>query len=158
MTRIAILLLLASLAHAGELPDAPHLKMRPPEVMQDDGPFQGENNIVHNLPTQVIAGPPRNLDWRFITAHGVYAGAVAFDLLETSRGVSHGCAEASSNLGPHPSDKKLIAYGLIEFSLITTMDYFLKRSHVPGLSYVGAGIGTFKHVRGGYKWTRTGCL
>jgi len=101
---------------------------------------------------------PRNLDWRFVAAHAIYAGALAFDLRETSVGVGHGCEEASSNLGPFPSNGRLVAVGSLEFGLVTTMDYLLKRTRVPGLSYVGAAIGTFKHARGGYAWTRTNCL
>lgn len=153
MRLTALTLLCCSFACAGELPDAPHLKMRPLiETYSSD-----ERMIVHNTPS-VAPRTPRNLDWRFLAAHGVYAGALSFDLYLTARGVSNGCEEASSNLGPFPSNKRIVGYGLVEFGLVTTMDYFLKRTHVPGLSYVGAGIGTFKHQRGGRAWLRTDCL
>jgi hypothetical protein len=118
-----------------------------------------EANIVHNSPSYAPE-PPRNLDWRFLTAHGVYAGAVIFDDLITMKGLGRPCGfvEGNSDLGPNPSAQKMAIHGLVEFAAVTTMDYFLKRTHVPGLSYIGAGIGTAKHLHGGIQWLNTGCF
>jgi hypothetical protein len=118
-----------------------------------------EANIVHNSPSYAPE-PPRNLDWRFLTAHGVYAGSVIFDDLITMKGLGRPCGfvEGNSDLGPNPSAQKMAIHGLVEFAAVTTMDYFLKRTHVPGLSYIGAGIGTAKHLHGGIQWLNTGCF
>lgn len=150
----------AQTAPAQALPDTPSftrpvLTLRPPA--HADGPFEGENGLVHNSPA-FAQKPARNLDWRFLAAHGVYASALAFDLMLTKQGVSHGCEEASQALGPYPGTGRIVGYGLGEFAAVMTLDYLLKRTHVTGLSYIGAGIGTFKHVRGGMAWTRTNCL
>lgn len=143
--------------------DIPALKTRPPgkTTWHDDAPFVGENVVVHNYPNAPIPQKNRtsNLDWRFITAHAVYGASEAFDLTLTKRGVSHGCQEANYALGPYPSTGRIVGYGIGEFVALTTMDYFLKRTHVPGLSYVGATIGTIKHITGGKEWlNQPGCL
>ncbi len=118
-----------------------------------------EANIVHNSPSHEPVSQ-RNLDWRFLTAHGVYAGAVIFDDLITMKGLGRPCGfvEGNNDLGPNPTAKSMAIHGLVEFAAVTTMDYFLKRTHVPGLSYVGAGIGTAKHLHGGIQWVNTGCF
>lgn len=139
---LAFLLPLGS-APAQNLPDAPYMSA----------------TTVHNSPASFDhPRVQRSLDWRFISAHGIYASALVFDDLVTIRGVSHGCAEANPDLGPRPTGKQLAIHGAIEFAAVTAMDYLLKRTHVPGLSYVGVGIGTLKHVRGGVEWVRTNCL
>ncbi len=162
MKLTAFTLLCCSFACAGELPDAPHLKMRSPAKTYSPD----ERMIVHNSPA-ASAKSSRNLDWQFLAAHGMYAGALTFDLLETSRGVSNGCEEASQALGPHPGTGRIVGYGIGEFAVVTAMDYGLRRwgQHIDSpqwmqraLGTLGASIGTFKHARGGYKWTRTGCL
>lgn len=109
----------------------------------------------------------RVFDWQFATVHSVYAGSLIFDDLLTSRGVSHGCAEANQDLGIHPSARQLAIHGLIEFGLVTAGDAGLKalgrRQDVPRwlsrtVGSLGAAIGTFKHVQGGMAWTQTNCL
>lgn len=117
-----------------------------------------QSGEVHNSPSFALKSP-RNLDWHFITAHSVYAGSLAFDMTVTKIGVSNGCHEANGALGPHPSTGRIVGYGLAEFGAITAMDYLLKRTHIPALSYVGASIGTFKHISGGRQWLQQGgCL
>ncbi len=145
--KLAIVLsfLLATMS-ASELPDAPHLNIRP---------ATGDPNVVHNTPSDTSKSP-RNLDWRFLTAHGIYAGSVAFDGLITAKGLGRPCGlvEGNTDLGPNPSSKKIAIHSLVEFAAVTMMDYFLKRTHVSGLSYVGASIGTIKHVHGGAQWVK----
>ncbi len=116
-------------------------------------------NVVHNSPSYAPEST-RNLDWRFLTAHGVYAGAVIFDDLITMKGLGRPCGfvEGNSDLGPNPTAKSMAIHGLVEYAAVTTMDYFLKRTRVPGLSYIGAGIGTAKHLHGGIQWLNTGCF
>jgi hypothetical protein len=118
-----------------------------------------EANVVHNSPSHKPEAA-KNLDWRFLTAHGVYAGAVTFDDLITMKGLGRPCGfvEGNSDLGPNPTAKSMAIHGLVEFAAVTTMDYFLKRTRVPGLSYIGAGIGTAKHLHGGFQWLNTGCF
>jgi len=147
MKQAILLLLLLTMMSASELPDAPHLSMRQP-VTPDP-------NVVHNTPSYAPK-PPRNLDWRFLTTHGIYAGSVAFDGLVTAKGLGRPCGlvEGNSDLGQNPSAKKIAIHGLVEFSAVTTMDYLFKRTRIPGLSYIGASIGTVKHVHGGTQWVK----
>jgi hypothetical protein len=135
-------------------PVAPAANIQPNPTATD-----GEANIVHNSPSRRPESP-RNLDWRFLTAHGVYAGAVVFDDLITMKGLGRPCGfvEGNNELGPNPTAKSMAIHGLVEFAAVTTMDYFLKRTRVPGLSYIGAGIGTAKHLHGGIQWLNTGCF
>ena len=163
-TMTLALLFLSCLATAGELPDAPHLKMRGP--IETYGP--DERMIVHNSPSAFTpVGEHRVFDWQFVAVHGVYAGALAFDLALTSRGVGNGCEEASSNLGPHPSNNRIVAFGLAEFSGVVALDAGMKAlaryQRIPRWlatagGSLGAGIGIVKHLRGGMAWTRTACL
>jgi hypothetical protein len=156
--------LLVGILSAENLPDAPSLKARTHGFVMV---APGDPNVVHNSPSTLKSETTRTLNWQFLTANGIYAAATTFDLLETSRGVSNGCEEASQALGPHPSTGRIVGYGIAEFAGITAVDYGLKRwaRHIGtptwmqgALGTLGASIGTFKHVHGGYKWTQTGCL
>ncbi len=109
----------------------------------------------------------RIVDWSFVAIHGVHAAALSWDLLETSRGVSHGCEEASTTLGPHPSTGRMVGVGLAELGGVIALDVGMKAlARSKGLprwfaiagGSIGASIGTAKHLRGGYLWTQTGCL
>jgi hypothetical protein len=135
-------------------PVAPAANIQPNPTSTDN-----EANIVHNSPSRILESP-KNLDWRFLTAHGVYAGAITFDDLITMKGLGRPCGfvEGNNELGPNPTAKSMAIHGLVEFAAVTTMDYFLKRTRVPGLSYIGAGIGTAKHLHGGFQWLNTGCF
>lgn len=138
-----LVILALSLGASAELPDAPYMSA----------------TTVHNSVSYSQQKPSRNLDWRFITAHGIYGASLAFDMTLTKIGTSHGCAEANGALGKFPSTGRIVGYGLAEFGAITTMDYLFKRTHIPALSYIGASIGTFKHVSGGREWLQQGgCL
>ena len=145
---------LEGLLHPLRLTPAPAANIQPNPVTTD-----AEANIVHNSPSHAPESP-RNLDWRFLTAHGVYAGAVVFDDLITMKGLGRPCGfvEGNNELGPNPTARSMAIHGLVEFAAVTTMDYFLKRTRVPGLSYIGAGIGTAKHLHGGIQWLNTGCF
>lgn len=147
MKQVVLSLFLLTMASASELPDAPHLSMSAAVTL--------DPNVVHNTPS-FSPKAPRNLDWRFLTAHGVYASAVAFDGLVTAKGLGRPCGfvEGNTDLGQNPSVKKIAIYSLVEFSAVTAMDYVFKRTRMPGLSYIGASIGTIKHVHGGTQWVK----
>lgn len=147
---LCTLLLLCSTVVAGELPDAPHLKMRDHVVVTDD-PFLGEANVVHNA-ASFAPKPPRNFDWRFVAAHSVYLGSIAFDVYATHQGSQMPCGYVEGGGYGAKSTGSLVRNDLIEFAAVTTVDYLFKRSRVPALSYIGASVGTFKHSRGGAQW------
>lgn len=109
----------------------------------------------------------RLVDWSFVATHAVYGSMLAWDLKNTAVGVSNGCQEASSNLGPFPTNKKIVTNGIIEFSAVTIGDLGLKAlgRHLGTPKWLSitfgstaASIGTFKHTRGALAWTRTNCL
>lgn len=139
MKTILVLMLLAIVALGDERPVS----------------FDGENNVVHNAPSTLVHKPePRNFDWRFIAAHGVYASSIAFDVYATNKGEHMPCGYAEGGGYGAKTTGTLVRNDLIEFGLILGMDYMLKRTHVPGLSYVGSTIGTAKHLRGGAQWVQ----
>lgn len=139
------------LAFGEDLPDAPHLKTRTHGfiIVAPGDPFVGEANIVHN---NIVIGARRNLDWQFLTAHGVYLGAIAFDLTATNHGLHSPCGYTEGGGYGARSIGGIARNDLIEFAAVTTMDYLLKRTQVRGLSYIGAAIGTAKHAHGGAEW------
>lgn len=111
--------------------------------------------------------PYRILDWEFIAAHSIHAASLASDLYVTRRGVSNGCEEASSNLGPAPSTKRTVVVGIAEFGGVLVLDAGMKalarNKKLPRWvaelgGSMGASIGTFKHLQGTHAWLQTNCL
>lgn len=117
-----------------------------------DAPYMASTQI-HNTASYAPL-PPRNLDWRFLTAHSLYLSSIIFDTETTQWGLHQPCGfvEGGAYGGPHPSRVQMYRNFGIEFAAVTTMDYLFKRTHVPGLSYVGSTIGTLKHAHGGALW------
>lgn len=151
---LAALFILTRLGLAQQLPDAPY--MRATEV---------HNYPVHE--SREAREHVRILDKSFFTIHGIYAGSLATDLYFTNLGVSHGCEEASSNLGPYPSTGRIIGTGLAEFGGVLALDAGMKalarNKKMPRWFGVlggslGAGVGTYKHLDGASQWLRTNCL
>ena len=149
---IAVLWVIRSPAQ--QLPDAAY--MRATEI---------HNYPVHN--THFEARTYRIFDWEFIGTHSIHAASLATDLYLTSRGVSHGCEEASSNLGPYPSTVKIVGMGIAEFGGVLALDAGMKAlarsKKLPRWfgdlgGSLGAGVGTAKHLSGSLAWTRTNCL
>lgn len=111
--------------------------------------------------------PVRIIDWSFVAIHGAAGALQARDLYLTSVGVSHHCEEASSNLGPRPGNRRLVAVGLAEFAGVVALDAGMKalarHNKLPRWVGVlggslGASVSMFKHVRGASEWTHTNCL
>lgn len=109
----------------------------------------------------------RVIDWSFVAVHTVHGAALAWDFRRTAIGVSNGCAEASTNLGPHPSTGRLVGVGLAEFGGVMALDIGMRllarHQRLPrwlGIAggSIGPGIGTFRHVQGALSWGRTECL
>lgn len=155
MRLAALLLLAATCSYAGTLPDSPGTTRN--AIVDYE---------VHNVPSPVQRDAPV-VDWTFVAVHSAYAGALIFDDLMTSRGVSHGCAEANPDLGPRPSSKQLAIHGAIEFGFVVAGDAGLKAlgKHLGAPAWMsrtigslGAAVGTFKHAQGGALWLKTNCL
>jgi hypothetical protein len=155
MRRTILLLLAANCAFAGTFPDSPGATRS--AIVEYE---------VHNAPAKIQRDSPV-VDWSFLAVHSAYASALVFDDLMTSRGVSHGCAEANPDLGPRPSTKQLAVHGAIEFGFVVAGDVGLKAlgKHLGAPAWLsrtfgslGAAIGTGKHIQGGIAWTRTNCL
>jgi len=120
--------------------------------------------LVASTPSQgqeIPNHPQRLIDWSFVTTHAVYGAANAFDGYETARHVGVCAAEGNPDLGPNPTSKSIAIHSAVEFGAVVTGDLLLKwwgrHQGVPrwlnnSFSSVGAGIGTFKHIRGGSQW------
>jgi hypothetical protein len=164
---IAAVFILASFSFAqnanhDNLPDGPRPQLTTRPIAHVDGPFEGENAVVHNLPS--YAAPPRQdriFDWSFILGHSIYAGASAFDSYETAKHVGVCASEGNPDLGSDPSNRRLIVHGVIEFGAALAGDALIKwagqKNRVPRwlnqpLGLVAAGVGTAKHVKGGMDW------
>lgn len=152
---LAALFILTRLGLAQQLPDAAY--MRTTEV---------HNYPVHNSRAFAVR-EQRIFDRSFLAIHAIHGASLATDLYLTSRGVSHGCEEASSNLGPYPSTGRIVGMGIAEFGGVLALDASMKalagNKNLPrwvGIfgGSIGAGVGTAKHLNGSLAWTRTNCL
>jgi hypothetical protein len=166
---LAAVFILASFSFAqnanhNDLPDGPKPQLTIRPIAHVDGPFEGENAVVHNLPS--AAAPPRQdriFDWSFILGHGIYAGSSAFDSYETAKNLGSCAFENNADLGRNPSNKSLAVHGAVEFSAVLAGDALIKwagqKNHVPRwlnqpLGLMAAGIGTGKHLKGGMDWVK----
>ncbi len=105
--------------------------------------------------------PQRLIDWSFVTTHALYGAANAFDGYQTAAHVGVCAAEGNPDLGSNPTSKSIAIHSAVEFGAVVTGDLLLKwwgrHQQIPrwlnnSMSGLGAGIGTFKHVRGGSQW------
>lgn len=156
---VLTLLLLIVNAVGGELPDAPHLKMRPSQPTETYS--ADERMIVHNTPSNNRIRSERIFDLSFFTGIGIYAGSSAFDRYETQNNLFTCAFEGNPDLGLTPSDKAQAIHGLVEFGGVFAGTVFLKwvghKNNIPhwatvAASSIPAAIGTGKHIHGGMEW------
>jgi hypothetical protein len=116
-----VLLVLAGIAAAERVPNAPHLQMRPPVNYTQD-----KRGVVHNSPSLYLPERPRLFDWPFLVAHGVYGASVAFDAYVTARNVGTCAVEGNPDLGRLPTSKAIAIHGATEVGLVVAADVAMK--------------------------------
>ena len=128
------------------LPDAPSTLSKSSNLAQLDR----NGNLVYadDKPRKILTKP-------FLAAHAIFLAATVFDVEMTHQGLAHHmCVE--QNGSPHPSRGELYQSQLLQFAAVSGVDLLFQAAHLQFAPYMGAIIGTIKHVDGGTRWA-TGC-
>ena len=108
--------------------------------------------------------PAREPVWdkKMWAAHFVLASSMIFDVEMTHEGIAHHrCVEGNSDVRSYPSRSELYLDNLKQFAPIVVMDWLgsaaFRAHHLPrwarmSLGYLGPGIGSAKHFKGGIDW------
>ena len=129
------------------LPDAPSTVRNSNNI----GYLDRRGNLVYpnDKPRKLLSKP-------FLAAHAVFLAATVFDVETTHQGLAHHMCVEQNGSSPLPSRGELYKTHLLEFGAFTGMDLLFQAAHFKGAPYVGAIVGTIKHVNGGTRWI-TGC-
>jgi hypothetical protein len=129
------------------LPDAPSTLRNSTNV----GHLDRKGNLVYpnDRPRKLFTKP-------FLAAHAVFLASTVFDIEVTHQGLAHHMCVEQNGSSPRPSRGDLYKIHLLEFAAFTGMDTLFQAAHFKGAPYVGAIVGTIKHVNGGTRWV-TGC-
>jgi hypothetical protein len=128
------------------LPDAPSTLHQSSNV----GHLDRRGNLVYpnDKPKKILTKP-------FLGAHAIFLASTVFDVEMTHQGLAHHmCVEQNGT--PHPSRGELYQSQLLQFAAVSGVDLLLQAAHLKFAPYMGAIIGTIKHVDGGTRWA-TGC-
>ena len=93
------------------------------------------------------------LSKKFLAAHTVYLGSIVYDAELAHQGLAHHrCVEENTNLGIHPSRGEFYAKSLLVFGAVSGLDWFIAKTGIRYLPYIGPATGTAIHLTGGSKW------